>query len=139
MSGVSSTLRLFARAFAYVAPAKGALALKAALMLAAALPLLLLPWPVKLIVDHVIEGIPLGAQPLPHPAFIDALFAPFAGSREDLLFACVLFQLALALLIGAVGQPVESLPPGSYVVVGLTFLAGIAATIMQFRYADNTQ
>ena len=35
------------------------------LNLAAALPLLLLPWPVKLVVDHVIEGIPLGEQPLP--------------------------------------------------------------------------
>jgi len=104
VSGFVSTLRLFARAFTYVAPAKGALATKAALMLAAALPLLLLPWPVKLIVDHVIEGIPLGAQPLPHPAFIDALFGPFAGSRTDVLFACVLFQLALALLIGAVGM-----------------------------------
>jgi ABC-type multidrug transport system fused ATPase/permease subunit len=59
---------------------------------------------VKLVVDHVIEGIPLGAQPLPHPAFIDALLAPFAGSREDMLLACVLFQLVLALLIGAVGM-----------------------------------
>ena len=104
MSGIVGTLALFARAFAYVGPAKGALAIKGALMLAAALPLLLLPWPVKLVVDHVIEGIPLGQQPLPHPAFIDALFAPFAGSREAMLFACVLFQLALALLIGAVGM-----------------------------------
>jgi ABC-type multidrug transport system fused ATPase/permease subunit len=104
VSGVGATLRLFARAFDYVAPARGALAVKAVLMLAAGLPLLLLPWPVKLIVDHVIEGIPLGAQPLPHPAFIDALFAPFAGSREEMLLACLLAQLVLALLIGAVGM-----------------------------------
>jgi subfamily B ATP-binding cassette protein MsbA len=104
VSGFVANLRLFARAFAYVAPARGALAIKGALMLAATLPLLLLPWPVKLIVDHVIEGVPLGQQPLPHPAFIDALFAPFAGSREDMLLACVLFQLVLALLIGAVGM-----------------------------------
>jgi len=43
------------------------------------------------------------------------------------------------LLIGAVGQPVQTVPPGSFVVVALTFLAGIVATIAQLRYADNTQ
>jgi ABC-type multidrug transport system fused ATPase/permease subunit len=104
VSGLAATLRLFARAFAYVSPARGALAVKGALMLAASLPLLLVPWPVKLIVDHVIEGIPLGAQPLPHPAFVDALFRPFAGSPEQLLVACVVAQLALALFVGAVGM-----------------------------------
>ncbi|HEX7536373.1 MAG TPA: ABC transporter permease [Dermatophilaceae bacterium] len=43
------------------------------------------------------------------------------------------------LSIGMVGKPVQTLPVGSLVVIGLTFLAGIAATILQTRYADNTQ
>jgi ABC-2 type transport system permease protein len=43
------------------------------------------------------------------------------------------------LFIGAVGQPVTTLAPASLVVVALTFLAGIAATIAQLRYADNAQ
>ena len=43
------------------------------------------------------------------------------------------------LYIGAVGQPVTTVAPGSIAVVALTFLAGIAATIAQLRYADNTQ
>lgn len=43
------------------------------------------------------------------------------------------------LFIGMVGKPVQTLPTGSLVVVGLTFLAGIMATILQMRYADNTQ
>ncbi len=43
------------------------------------------------------------------------------------------------LIIGTVGKPVTGLPPGSYVVVALTFLAGIVATVAQVRYADNTQ
>ena len=42
-------------------------------------------------------------------------------------------------LIGMVGNPVETLPAGSYVVLALTFAAGVAATIAQLRYADNTQ
>jgi len=45
----------------------------------------------------------------------------------------------LPLLIGAVGKPVSTLPAASYVVVALTFVAGIAATVAQLRYADNTQ
>ena len=43
------------------------------------------------------------------------------------------------LSVGTVGQPVQTLPLGSLVVVGLTFLAGILATILQLRHADNAQ
>ena len=42
-------------------------------------------------------------------------------------------------LIGMVGKPVGALPVGSYVIVAATFAAGIAATIVQVRLADNTQ
>lgn len=45
----------------------------------------------------------------------------------------------IPLLVGMVGNPVESLPPGSYVVVMVTFVAGVAATIAQLRWADNAQ
>ena len=43
------------------------------------------------------------------------------------------------LLIGMVADPVRTLPAGSYVVLAVTFVAGIAATIVQLRYADNAQ
>jgi ABC-2 type transport system permease protein len=43
------------------------------------------------------------------------------------------------LFIGAVGHRVTTVAPGSIAVVALTFLAGIAATIAQMRYADNAQ
>jgi ABC-2 type transport system permease protein len=43
------------------------------------------------------------------------------------------------LFIGAVGQRVTALPAGSYVVVALTFLAGIAATMASVRWSDNAQ
>jgi ABC-2 type transport system permease protein len=45
----------------------------------------------------------------------------------------------IPLLIGMVGKPVAALPVGSLVVVLVTFVAGILATIAQLRYADNTQ
>lgn len=43
------------------------------------------------------------------------------------------------MLAGMAGPRVEVLAPGSIVVVGLTFVAGVAATICQMRYADNAQ
>ncbi|CAH0201810.1 hypothetical protein SRABI26_01936 [Arthrobacter sp. Bi26] len=43
------------------------------------------------------------------------------------------------LLIGLVADPVGSLPAGSYVVLAATFVAGIAATVLQLRFADNAQ
>jgi ABC-type transport system involved in multi-copper enzyme maturation permease subunit len=42
------------------------------------------------------------------------------------------------LMIGLVGQP-QVMPPGSYVVLALTFALGIAATIATLRWADNAQ
>ena len=38
-----------------------------------------------------------------------------------------------------VGQPMQTLPPGSFVVLALTFAAGVAGTVWQFIYADNHQ
>jgi len=43
------------------------------------------------------------------------------------------------MMAGLAGPRVEALAPESLVVVGLTFVAGIAATIWQLRRADNTQ
>jgi ABC-type transport system involved in multi-copper enzyme maturation permease subunit len=43
------------------------------------------------------------------------------------------------LFVGAVGNRQTEIAPGSVVVVALTFLLGIAATIAQLRYADSVQ
>jgi ABC-type transport system involved in multi-copper enzyme maturation permease subunit len=43
------------------------------------------------------------------------------------------------LLVGSLGNSVDTPALGSLVVVAFTFLVGIAATIAQVRYADNTQ
>jgi ABC-2 type transport system permease protein len=43
------------------------------------------------------------------------------------------------LLIGAIGKPATTVAPVSLVVVALTFVGGIAATIAQLRWADNAQ
>ncbi len=43
------------------------------------------------------------------------------------------------LLVGTVGTPVHALPWGSYLVLSLTFVFGVVATVAQYVYADNTQ
>ena len=43
------------------------------------------------------------------------------------------------ILVGSVGQPVDALPAGSYVVVAATFALGVAGTIWHLRWADNAQ
>jgi hypothetical protein len=43
------------------------------------------------------------------------------------------------LFSGAAGPRSETLAAGSLIVVGFTFIAGVAATIAQLRWADNTQ
>jgi ABC-2 type transport system permease protein len=43
------------------------------------------------------------------------------------------------MLAGMAGPKLEVITPGSLVVVSLTFVAGVAATILQLRNADNTQ
>jgi hypothetical protein len=45
----------------------------------------------------------------------------------------------IASFVGSVGDRVTTISPGSAVVIVLTFLAGVAATIAQLRYADNAQ
>ena len=43
------------------------------------------------------------------------------------------------LMIGMVGNPVDALPVASYVVLAATFSAGVAATMVTLRFADNAQ
>ncbi|MEN8161231.1 MAG: ABC transporter ATP-binding protein, partial [Myxococcota bacterium] len=99
------TLRLLLRTFRYVAPFRWRFAAKMALLLLSMLPLLMMPWPAKIVLHHVIEGIPIGAQARPYPPFLDALLAPLAGlGTLELVLAVVGFQLAAVLLVGAAGS-----------------------------------
>ncbi len=102
--GARETLSLLRRAFRYAAPFRWRLAVKYVLLVASLLPLLVLPWPVKVLLDHVVEGIPIGAQPVPYPPFLAPLMERLAGAAPgEIVVAMVLLQLALVLLVGAVG------------------------------------
>lgn len=98
------TLLLFHRALRYVAPFKLRFAVKAGLTTLSHLPLLLLPWPVKLLIDHVIEQIPLGEKVASYPFFVRPFLQRLQGaSPTEILFWIIAAQALLLLLIGAFG------------------------------------
>ncbi len=98
-------LSLFRRAIRYVAPFRFRFGVKFLLSVMSLLPALLLPWPVKIIIDHVILGIPVGGQPSPYPFFIAPLLAPLEGATGwDILGPMLAVQMLLILLIGGFGS-----------------------------------
>jgi ABC-type multidrug transport system fused ATPase/permease subunit len=103
--GHLGTLRLLGRALRYIAPFRARFAAKLALLLVSLLPLLVLPWPAKIVLDHVVEGIAFGEQARPHPALVMALLGGLADEGPLLLLLAVVgFQLALVALVGAAGS-----------------------------------
>ncbi len=98
------TLRVLGRALRFVGPFRGRFAVKVGLMLLSLLPMLMLPWPVKIIIDNVIEGRPIHDPIRPYPDLIAPLMNSLAGySPYELLFIVIGFQMTLFLVIGAFG------------------------------------
>ena len=98
-SGAARTLR---RALRYLAPFRRRAAVKVGLLLLSILPLILVPWPAKIVIDHVIEGAPIVASA--YPAFVRPFVAPLAGMPLGGVLAWTLaMQLALLGLVGAFG------------------------------------
>ena len=103
ISGRESAL-LLRRALRYVGPLRGRFVIKLGLVVVSLLPFLLLPWPVKIVIDHVIEATPIGQAVTPYPFFVRPLLAPLAGATpETILFWTIGAQTLLLLLIGAIG------------------------------------
>jgi ABC-type multidrug transport system fused ATPase/permease subunit len=99
-----ATLQLFKRGLRYVWPFRRRFAVKTLLTLVSVLPALLLPWPVKIVLDHVLEGIPIGETPIPYPDFIQFFLDPLRGAGAiEILLWVVGVQGVLILLIGAFG------------------------------------
>ncbi|MCZ6782178.1 MAG: ABC transporter ATP-binding protein [Proteobacteria bacterium] len=98
------TLQVVLRAIRYVGPFKRQFAVKAGLLMISLLPMLILPWPIKILIDHVIEEIPIGEATRPYPAFLQPLIHALEGATTtEILLWTVGFQLLLFVLIGQFG------------------------------------
>ena len=62
--GAGETVRLFAEALGYLGPFRGRMTVKVALTLLSLLPGLLLPFPIKILIDHVVLEQPGQRYPL---------------------------------------------------------------------------
>jgi len=103
--GERETLALFARALRYVAPFRWRFAGKLGLTLLSLAPRLLLPWPVKLIIDHVINRAPIEPALAGYPGFVRGVLAPLRDATPlEILFWLLAAQALLVLAIGAIGS-----------------------------------
>ena len=99
-------LRDFARALHYVAPFRGLYLRKIGFMLLGVIPALLLPWPVKVLVDHVVQDVPLDATTYPFffQPFVDALVG---RSPAEIAVMVTLLLMALLLVFGGWGSEAQ--------------------------------
>ena len=102
--GVGQTLGLLRRAMRYAEPFRGRFAVKLGLGFLSLIPLVLLPWPVKILVDQVIQGIPVGEAPLPYPFFIEPLAHALEGlPAAEVVAWAIGLQVLLLFAVGAIG------------------------------------
>lgn len=95
--------RLLAKSWRFIRPHRRLVALKFLLALASLPIFLFIPWPLKIIIDNVINGRPLQGMPR-------RLLFPLAGNDRFLLLAVVTGLLFLsALLVGTVGDRPQNL------------------------------
>tara|TARA_Y100000310_G_scaffold338553_1_gene428520 strand:- start:6289 stop:8310 length:2022 start_codon:yes stop_codon:yes gene_type:complete len=100
--GFKEALRIIARASGYLRYFAGRFTIKLVMMwVARAVPLLILPWPVKMMVDHVVLGRPI-EEAQEYPAFMWPIIeALYGSSAMDILFWLAIAGVSMMLLIGA--------------------------------------
>jgi hypothetical protein len=105
------------RVLRYAAPFRARFAVKLVLLVASVLPLMLIPWPGKIMIDHVIEGAPI--DPAAYPFFIRP-FTDFlqGASPLEILGWTAALQIALLLLVGAFGATAREQDTADAVLAG---------------------
>lgn len=99
------TLKLIARAFRYVYPYRGKFMLKVLLHVISLLPMVIIPWPLKILVDHGILGIPVGESATPYPPFVQPFLGIIADySSNQVIIATLTVSLFFVILIGRFGN-----------------------------------
>ena len=99
------TLGTFARALRYAAPMRGRFAAKLALTALSLLPMLVLPVPIKILIDHVIGDLPLAERIQSYPLLVRPLVRILEGaSSTEILIWTIAAQALLLLAIGQIGS-----------------------------------
>ena len=102
--GHRGTLKVLLRALLLVAPFRWRIVGKILLSMLAVAPGVFLPWPFKILIDHVLLGIPIDQPPNPYPGWLEAALLPLADATPlQILGAIVAVQLVLMIVIGGFG------------------------------------
>jgi ABC-type multidrug transport system fused ATPase/permease subunit len=101
--GIREAWRLLVKSWPFISRYRRLVAIKCGLVLASLTFFLMTPWPLKIVIDNVIDGHPLTGIPA-------TILTPIVGTdRAALLAAVTLFLLAAMLLIGMVGDSAQPL------------------------------
>ncbi len=99
------TLRLLARSLTYVWPYRRQIAIKLILSFIGIFLILFLPWPLKILVDHVVLGMAIADSPTPYPPYVLWFVNALEGlTPYEVLWAIVGVGLIGILTIGAFGS-----------------------------------
>lgn len=103
----AGVFRILGRSLAYIRPHWRLFALKFGLMLGSFAPFLVVPWPIKVLVDHVVLEHPLAESSIRFPPFFEPFVAAAAGLDPfGLLLATLALLGLLVILFGAgTGDP----------------------------------
>ena len=103
----AGVFRILGRCLAYIRPHWHLFALKFGLMLGSFAPLLIVPWPIKILVDHVVLQHSLAESTIRFPPFFEPFVAAVAGLDPfGLLLATLALLGLLVILFGAgTGDP----------------------------------
>src|ERR1700687_4882718 len=100
---IGEAWRLLVKSWPFISRYRRLVAIKCGLALCSLTFFLMTPWPLKIVIDNVIDGHPLTGIPA-------AILTPIVGiDRAALLAAVTLFLLAAMLLIGMVGDSAQGL------------------------------
>ncbi|MBW2422469.1 MAG: ABC transporter ATP-binding protein, partial [Deltaproteobacteria bacterium] len=95
-------LRIIGRALRFLGPVKREMVVKILFTIVSLVPILFLPWPAKILIDHVIEGRAFDAATARYPFFIAPIVAWTEGGSPVEIAAIVFFVFAVLLaLVGA--------------------------------------
>ena len=103
----AETFVLLGRALRFVWPYKRQIAVKLALTLVGLACVLFLPWPLKMLIDHVVMGMPVGSSPTPYPPYVAWFVELLHGfSPLEITLTVVAVSLLGIATVGAFGTGV---------------------------------
>jgi ABC-type multidrug transport system fused ATPase/permease subunit len=96
------SLSLLRRSLTFVRPYVAQVFVKLVLSLIGVSVALALPWPFKMLVDHVVMDLPIGESPTPYPPYVEPLISQLEGlSAGGIVAAVIVISIVSIILIGA--------------------------------------